>query len=264
MNKTIVLFDMDGTLTEPRKKFERFLLSTLRELASITEIGIVSGSDYNYIREQMALVIEKSEVRYKMHLLPCNGTKHYTPPKNLGCSYDLVHETNMKNEIGENNFSKLIRILFNRQSRFSHRLPCFSGNFIDYRGSMINWCPIGRSATLSERKTFVDWDTSFTPTYREDGRGWLPKDFKSSELDLEIKCGGDTSFDIYPIGWDKTYSLTHFSGYDVWFIGDKCSQGGNDKELFELLYTSGRSFVTTGPKLTQKIIQERIIPQLTK
>ena len=37
-----LLFDMDGTLTEPREIFDRGLLPVLRKLASITEIGIVS------------------------------------------------------------------------------------------------------------------------------------------------------------------------------------------------------------------------------
>ena len=129
---------------------------------------------------------------------------------------------------------------------------------------MINWCPIGRSATPSEREAFVDWDTSFTPTYREDERGWLLQDLKSKKLNLEVKCGGDTSFDIYPAGWDKTYSLEHFPDYDIWFVGDKCEIGGNDKELFDYLYLKGKSFKTTGPDLTLQIIQEKIIPNLKK
>jgi phosphomannomutase len=262
MKKTIVLFDMDGTLTKPRKAFERKLLPTLSKLASLTEIGIVSGSDHNYIREQMALVIDKTEIRYKMHLLPCNGTKHYTPPKSNEDVYELVHEVNMKEEIGENNFNRLVRLLIERQYYFSHTLPCFSGTFIDYRGSMINWCPVGRSAIPSERKAFIDLDTSHSPTLREQQRIALLKAF--ADLGLEIKIGGDTSFDIYPTGWDKTYSLKHFSGYDAWFVGDKCDIGGNDKELFDYLYYKGRSFETTDPELTLRIIQERIIPDLKK
>jgi len=54
--------------------------------------------------------------------------------------------------------------------------------------------------------------------------------------------GGKISFDIYPVGWDKTYCLRHLEAeaakpggikYNtIHFFGDKTSQGGNDYELF--------------------------------
>ncbi len=79
---------------------------------------------------------------------------------------------------------------------------------------------------------------------------------------IEVKIGGDTSFDIFPKGWDKTYCLKHFSDYEVWFVGDRCREGGNDKELYNFLWGYGRSFETEGPEHTKKLIQEKIIPNL--
>jgi phosphomannomutase len=262
MKKTIVLFDMDGTLTAPRLAFDRSLLPALSKLATLCEIGIVSGSDHNYIHEQMKHVIEKSEVRYRMHLLPCNGTKHYSPPKDNKGFYTLDYEVNMKSEIGEGNFNSLMKILFERQLNFSHSLPCFSGNFIDYRGSMVNWCPIGRSASPSERKAFVDLDTSYSPSLRKKERSFLLNSGTFRALDLSVKIGGDTSFDIFPKRWDKTFSLKHFPDYNVWFVGDRCYTDGNDEEIYEHLFKLGRAFSTSGPTNTLEIIEDIIIPQL--
>ena len=46
--------------------------------------------------------------------------------------------------------------------------------------------------------------------------------------------GGNTSIDIYPIGWDKTYALNHYEDYDHWFVGDRCTlPTGNDKPLYD-------------------------------
>ena len=252
---------MDGTLTEPRQAFDKRFISILSKLASLTEIGIVSGSDYNYIREQMSPLF-RSEVRYKLHILPCNGTKHYTPPKQNDKFHELVFEENMKDKISVNEFNELMKLLVERQYHFSHVLPYLSGHFIDYRGSMINWCPIGRNAEPSERKAFVDLDTSLSLRQKE--RETLLKTKKFLDLNLTVKIGGDTSFDIYPKGWDKTFCLTHFPEYESWFVGDKCNKGGNDLELYELLFTIGKSFKTTGPKETMDIIKNKIMPSLLK
>ena len=76
--------------------------------------------------------------------------------------------------------------------------------------------------------------------------------------ELELKLGGDTSIDIYPKGWDKTYALRHFSGSTVWFIGDRCTGAGNDKELYDALKKEERAFETSGPAKTVELIEELI------
>ena len=40
----IVLFDVDGTLTEPRKKAGQEMLDFLQELRKVLPVGIVGGS----------------------------------------------------------------------------------------------------------------------------------------------------------------------------------------------------------------------------
>ena len=74
--------------------------------------------------------------------------------------------------------------------------------------------------------------------------------------DVTIKLGGDTSFDIYPEGWDKTYALKHFpeSQWDCFFVGDRCNPTGNDYEIFEHLNAQERAFETSGPEETIEII----------
>lgn len=52
--------------------------------------------------------------------------------------------------------------------------------------------------------------------------------------------GGQISFDVFPIGWDKTYCLRHIRGYDeIHFFGDKTTEGGNDYEIYESDLTVG-------------------------
>ena len=49
--KHIVLFDMDGTLTPPRESLEESLIPVLEQLAEVAEIGIVTGSNHDYLKQ---------------------------------------------------------------------------------------------------------------------------------------------------------------------------------------------------------------------
>lgn len=58
---------------------------------------------------------------------------------------------------------------------------------------------------------------------------------KFPDLGLTYSIGGQISFDVFPIGWDKTYCLNFIGAeeYDeIHFFGDKTFEGGNDYEIF--------------------------------
>jgi len=252
MNRNVVLFDMDGTLTESRQKFDsQFLSSSLIELSQIADIGIVTGSDYDYLKEQMGPILESS-IRYCLHLLPCNGTKYYAPPEFPSQDFQLVEETSMKSFLGSARYRKLLEILIKRQFLASDFDIPLSGHFISFRGSMINWAPSGRNATNDEREKFIRFDKKFK--FRKRNLAELRQELDVAGLeDVTVKLGGDTSFDIYPAGWDKTYALRYFSGSNVWFVGDRAlNASGNDFEIFKAC--EPRSFHTTGPTVTDSVV----------
>ena len=53
VKNSLVLFDVDGTLTEPRQRINKDILISLRELSFVTEIGLLTGSNLEYIKEQL-------------------------------------------------------------------------------------------------------------------------------------------------------------------------------------------------------------------
>jgi len=265
MNKKhIVLFDMDGTLTPPREEFDKKLLESLRELSLFAEIGIVTGSDIDYVKSQMKTIIRFSELRYETHLLPCNGTKHYMPPKFPDDSYELVHEMDMEKHLSKGCFRQLMMILAASQENMCYSEIPLTGHFISYRGSMINWCPIGRNANPEQRKQFIEIDNSVSPSLRTRELGKLSYRINlRCRNDIAVKLGGETSFDIYPKGWDKTYALKHFPDHICWFVGDRCGEGGNDKEIYDLLNKENRAFQTKNTHQTDIIIR-KIIEEIKK
>jgi phosphomannomutase len=260
--KKIVLFDMDGTLTPARQSMNKDIADKLQELQeSGFEIGIVTGSDMDYVEQQCSVLFDNSLISAsKIHFLPCNGTKYILNGK-------TIYEQNMRSHLGSKLWKRLMSILIGYQNDFSmnhgHLAP-MTGHFINYRGSMINWCPIGRNATLYDRKMWEEYNESdcvrkrYLEALREDVQdninhlGDLTED-----IEIEIKLGGDTSFDIFPKGWDKTYAFRNFEDYEkIFFVGDRCGFGGNDKEAYELAGDLG--FETTCPKQTIDIIDKII------
>ena len=83
------LFDLDGTLSESRKSAKSDIGSSLRELSKLGTIAIVSGSDYDFIYEQMSNIWCYLECD-KLMLLPCNGTKRYAwKKKGFSSNFEL-------------------------------------------------------------------------------------------------------------------------------------------------------------------------------
>ena len=85
---------------------------------------------------------------------------------------------------------------------------------------MLNVSPIGRNCTYDERVAFNEYDA--THKVREKMVSILQEKFKAWNLRFAI--GGMISFDVFPDGWDKTYSLRHVADEafeEIHFFGDK-------------------------------------------
>ena len=78
------------------------------------------------------------------------------------------------------------------------------------------------------KNNYVGYPQSYSGYFNNDENRWISLDTKHSIRkilhrrmisnpifkDVDIKLGGETSFDIYPKGWDKTYCLKNFKNSD--------------------------------------------------
>lgn len=256
MFSNVVMFDLDGTLTPPRKAMSSDIYESLIELSEYAMIGIVTGSKWEYIQQQAGPFLDWawSSDMAEIAVMPCNGTQLYLPSS--GGSYKKHHSVSMKDEIGVESYRRLVWILSNLQVNMLEGIDIpISGNFISYRGSLLNWCMIGRDATHEERDQFVLLDEKFQ--IRETLSSILSDNLKEFEVSgIDHVIGGSTSLDVYPTGWDKRYSLKHVQapGRDaVYFMGDRCQPGGNDWPLYNIIDEDKR-FMTGGPHETIELI----------
>jgi len=251
----VVLLDMDGTITPARGKVTSEMIVSLMDLGRRAKIGIVSGSNLDYIMEQCGDAIIRYGFANHVDLLPCNGTKVY---KFIDGEYQEVYNASMREELGDKQYRRTLQVIMELQARAITRFNIpIAGHFISCRGSTLNWCPIGRSASKEEREEFVSL------RYKDSIRKTLIKELKIAlgrhSEKLEIVLGGQTSIDVYPSGWDKTFALKHYDDYEVWFVGDKCERGQNDFHIYHLLNKIDRAFKTTGPTATKRIIDKLVL-----
>lgn len=256
-DKNIVLFDMDDTLTPPRQKMSDDVVRQLRRLLDKTRVGIVSGSGVKYIQQQVP-----SEILSKMEIFPCNGTQKWTFFD--GKLVQLGEPPSMREEIGESMWISLMRNLHNLQASImtEYRDLPYTSDFISDRGTMINWCPIGRNASEKERNAWIEKDKS--SSIRNWTRNRLILEMNGNRYlvsnlgPLRYRLGGQTSIDIFPTGWDKTYVLRHLPGLNVWFVGDKCEKEGNDYELYQFASEKNQGFRVKSHYETPDVIEEII------
>ena len=252
----IILFDMDGTLTPARKLMGAAMVNKLNELLNYAKVGIVTGSGINYVKEQCKPILENSTKVDDIILMPCNGTMVYRHKEG---NWQQEFGVSMEASLGRNNFRELIKTLLKLQHEFAYKeddVPLI-GHFISYRESLLNWCPLGRDATFSYREEFVKKDNE--RNIRKHLHTKLKENLESVGITgITAALGGNTSIDIYPTGWDKSFALKHFPEDEIWFVGDRCIGDGNDRSIYEALKSSNRSYQTTSPEQTIEIIDKII------
>ncbi|EGG08151.1 uncharacterized protein MELLADRAFT_105097 [Melampsora larici-populina 98AG31] len=243
LGSTLVLFDVDGTLTPARRQASPEMIKLLGDLRKKVVIGFVGGSDLVKIREQLEVSGENILDKFD-YCFAENGLTAYKMGTELSSQSFIKF-------LGEDKYKKLVNFCLKEMSEID--IPVKRGTFIEFRNGMINVSPIGRNASVQERDEFEQYDkkTQIRAKFVEK----LRKEF--ADYGLTYSIGGQISFDVFPSGWDKTYALKHVEkeGFkEIHFFGDKTYKGGNDYEIYEDSRTIGHP--VTNPNDTMKILKE--------
>ncbi|XP_064617993.1 phosphomannomutase 2-like [Liolophura sinensis] len=237
----LCLFDVDGTLTLPRQVITPEMQTFLDKLREKVVLGIVGGSDYAKIKEQLGSENVPSGYDF---VFAENGLIAYKDGK-------LIGQQSMLKFKGEEVLQKVLNFALQYMSQLT--LPAKRGTFVEFRTGMINLCPVGRSCSQEERIQFSDYDKEHK--VREKFVEALYKAFPDAGLEFAI--GGQISIDVYPVGWDKRICLQHLEaeGFKaIHFFGDKTEKGGNDHAIYEDPRTIGHK--VTCPEDTIKQLTE--------
>ncbi|KAK7199912.1 phosphomannomutase [Novymonas esmeraldas] len=229
-SKTILLFDVDGTLTPPRNPETNDMKETLSKArAAGFTLGVVGGSDFVKQKEQLGeTILEDFD-----YIFSENGLLAYKDGKEF-------HRNSLLKALGNDKvmafIKKCLRLIADMD------IPVQRGTFVEFRNGMFNVSPIGRNCSQQERDEFEQYDKEHHI------REKLIRDLKEAFPDypLAYSVGGQISFDVFPKGWDKTYCLQFVENdfEKIHFFGDKTTEGGNDYEIYADPRTIGHSVKT--------------------
>lgn len=244
--KTVLLFDIDGTLTPPRRGLPEAMAQALDQLN--VPFHVAAGSDLALVEPQFLKPLWESGFRRDFEAFVNNGAAHYACNFSQGYSLDPVTSFDFKQHLGEEDFKLLLDEI---QAVLKH--PDYAldppidviGRQLKDRGSMVNFTPIGRpdghalsDEAIANREAFVEFDRSTDFRRRVVDRLSSRLSRLIEEKNLRIMLGGETSFDIVIKGRDKTFpvrKLMERGCERIVFIGDALFPGGNDSVILDFI-----------------------------
>ena len=215
--KTLVVFDLDGTLAESKSSIDVEMATLLASLLGIVKVAVISGGAWQQFEEQVLAHLSQGEVLKKMSLLPTCGTKFY--------QYQDGWKQLYSEDFTEAEKKKIINSLKQATDSSGRAVENVWGEVIEDRGSQITYSALGQQAPLEEKKK---WDPDFTK--RKKIKAVLDKLIP----EFTVRLGGATSVDVTKHGIDKAYGIRKLRDVlsiaidQMIFIGDAVFPGGND------------------------------------
>jgi phosphomannomutase len=215
--KTLIVFDLDGTLAESKSSIDVEMARLLDSLLGIVKVAVISGGAWQQFEKQVLAHLSQGEGLKNLSLLPTCGTKFY--------QYDLGWKQLYSEDFTEAQKEKIINSL--KQAPDSSELDVENvwGEVVEDRGSQITYSALGQQAPLEEKKK---WDPDFTK--RKKIKTVLDKLIS----EFTVRLGGATSVDVTKHGIDKAYGIRKLRDVlgiaidQMIFIGDAVFPGGND------------------------------------
>ncbi len=239
--KSLVVFDLDGTLAESKSAIDEEMGKLLAALLRVVPVAVISGADLPQFKEQILAHLPHDADLARLSLLPTCGTRffQYTDTWNKLYSEDL----------SEAQKRKIISALTKEVTASGFEPKNTWGETIEDRESQITYSALGQHAPLDAKKT---WDPDFAK--RTKIKAALDLDLP----DFSVRLGGSTSIDVTLPGIDKAYGIRKLRDVlrvatsDMIYIGDALFPGGNDAPARE---TGAVCIQVRDPDETMRVIE---------
>jgi phosphomannomutase len=243
-NKELIVFDLDGTLTESKANLAPDMARALGALLAVKKVAVIGGGRYAQFRKQFVSRLAANPALFRnLFLFPTTGTSFYR----YGHGWRSVYEKSFP--IRE---KKKIRNAFKRALAESHyeRPKRIWGAVIDDRHTQLTFSALGQKAPLAAKER---WNRT------RDIRPALIKKLRKLLPECAVHQGGLTSVDVTVKGIDKAYGIRQMRKHlhvpigKMLFIGDALAGHGNDAPAKR---TGVTCIAVAGPHDTRRIIMK--------
>ena len=236
---TLLVFDVDGTLTGPRRRmhedFSRFFQSICRNFP----VFLVSGSDMPKLEQQLP----RQVIDLVSGIFACSGNEFVLGGQPI---YRMEH-------LFSEELTQYLADFVN-----ASRYPVRTGNHLETRTGTLNVSIVGRNADHKQRMDYYSADAS------NGERNRLIEQLTQRFPEYEANVGGQISVDVTPRGWNKSRVYSELSkrypGRPIAFFGDNMHTGGNDRPLGDAVKNGSndnRVFAVEDHYDTWKILQDQ-------
>ncbi len=228
MRRTVIAFDLDGTLAPSKSLLPDRMAELLDRLLEEYHVCVISGGKFGQFEKQLLSNLKTGPANLeRLHLMPTCGTRYYR--------YRIADEKWEKvyaEDFTEAQKKEIVDVLKKVVKDLGYEEKEVYGEIIEDRGSQISWSALGQDIidVLGEeglhRKETWDRDNKKKAKIRDAAAELLP--------DFEVRSGGLTTIDITRPGIDKAYGMQklmdmlEISKEDIFFMGDRIKEGGND------------------------------------
>jgi len=233
----LIVFDMDGVLTESKQPIKSDIEFLVRETAETHDIAVITGSSFEQMKRQL------EPVKELIYFMPLNGARIY---KYQNGEYSLLYKYDF--DLGDY-VEEIVDALYETSSLLC--IPeeaTIHGPQVEIREMQVTFSALGQDAPLEEKIVF-DPDCSRRTRMVEALRERLP--------DFNILIGGTTSVDVTPFTKkDGVRALCQSLGISaelIVFVGDNYGDYGNDASMLE---SASVCFVVKSPEDMVEAIED--------
>lgn len=226
MVRKVIAFDLDGTLAPSKSALPDRMADVFRQLLDKYQVLVMSGGKFEQFEKQLLNNLKaEPKLIQKLHLMPTCGTCYY---RFKSGKWQRIYSE----DLSEKQKQKIIKALEQAAKELGYLEPKIWGDRIEDRGSQISWSALGQDIVDHLGEEGIRLKEEWDPDHKKKQR---MRNFVAGLIpEFEVRMGGTTTIDVTKKGIDKAYGiqklldLLSISREDVFFIGDRLQEGGND------------------------------------
>lgn len=241
-SKELIIFDLDGTLSESKSAMAPDMAEAFCALLSRKKVAVISGGGMPQFEKQFLGSLPTTAENFSnLILLPTSGTRMYIW-KGSWCEQ-------YAESLSQKDKERIMIALNGALKAAGYEKPATTyGELIEDRGSQITFSALGQNAPVQAKQS---WDPDRAK------REKIAAALRDKIPGFDIRIGGMTSIDITSRGVNKAYGIRKLEEYlkmpleNMVFVGDKLMPGGND---YPAKATGIDCIQVSGPVETKKLI----------